>query len=69
MTEEANKELRRIRIALVFIAIFILFSAGERTITVDQDSNYNKPELSLSNMVQLGDCYFGVLSSETSYSS
>jgi len=72
MVDEANKELRRIRIALVFIAIFILFSAGERTITVDHNSDSDHSDqldLSLSNMVQLGDGYFGVLSSETSYSS
>ena len=54
MVDEANKELRRIRIAVVFIAIFILFSGGDRTVTVDHNSDSDHSDqldLSLSNMV------------------
>ena len=66
MLNETDKELRRIRIALVFIAIIILISGGARTVTIDQDSNGGdfNPEYR-ANMVPLGDGYFGVLTSDT----
>lgn len=59
-----NKELRRIRITLIVIAIFILFETGSRTVTVDYDPNNWDSNLIHSNMVQLGDGYFGVLTSD-----
>lgn len=64
MLDGTNQELRRIRITLIVIAILILFGAGNRTVTDDYDPNDWDPNLINSNMVQLGDGYFGVLTSD-----
>ncbi|WP_338472561.1 hypothetical protein R4Z10_07405 [Niallia sp. XMNu-256] len=64
MLDGTNQELRRIRITLIVIAIIILFGAGSKTVTVDHDPNYWNSNLINSNMVELGDGYFGVLASD-----
>jgi hypothetical protein len=66
MFNETGQELRRIRITLVVMAILLLFTGGRQTVTVDHtDSNGNDPYLINSNMVPLGEGYFGVLTSDT----
>lgn len=66
MINETGQELRRIRITLVIIAILMLFT-GDRTLTIDDDSFEGNTDFNLyhSNMVPLGDGYFGVLTSDT----
>ena len=64
MLDGTNQELRRIRITLIVIAILILFGAGSRTVPNDHDPNNWDSNLINSNMVQLGDGYFGVLTSD-----
>jgi hypothetical protein len=67
MFNETGQELRRIRITLVVMAILLLFTGGRQTVTVDHtNSNGNSdPYLINSNMVPLGEGYFGVLTSDT----
>ena len=64
MLDGTNQELRKIRITLIVIAILILFGSGSRTVTDDHDSNYWDSNEINSNMVQLGEGYFGVLTSD-----
>lgn len=67
MLEDTARELRNIRITLVILTIILLFSGGDRTVHVDNinDSEQNYPQFSYSNMVDLGDGNFGVLSGFT----
>ncbi len=58
---EITAELRRIRITLIFIAIFMVFTGQSHTVTNEGHDNEN-PNLNLSNMVPLENGYFGVLS-------
>jgi hypothetical protein len=65
---EITAELRRIRITLIFLAIFILFTGGNRTVTNEVHDN-EQPNFNFSNMVPLENGYFGVLSSDSISSS
>lgn len=59
--EEQASELRRIRIAMIFLVIVTLFSAGGSTVTVDYPNSDNKVEISQKNVVPLKDGRFGVI--------
>jgi len=67
MLEDTARELRNIRITLVILTIIVLFIGGDRTVRIDNlnDSQENFPQFSYSNMVDLGDGNFGVLSGYT----
>jgi len=70
MLEDTARELRNIRITLVILTIILLFSGGGRTVHVDNlnDSQQTFPEFSYSNMVDLGDGSFGVLTGDATSS-
>ncbi|CAH0347444.1 hypothetical protein BCI9360_03842 [Bacillus sp. CECT 9360] len=61
MVENANSELRRIRITLIILAIIVAFTSGGRTVSIDHesyDSDFNEDEpVYNSNMVPLEDRY------------
>ncbi|MGV3464979.1 MAG: hypothetical protein ACO1OT_06780 [Heyndrickxia sp.] len=67
MLGDTARELRNIRITHVILTIIILFKGGDRTVQVDHfnDSQQNYPQFSYSNMVDLGEGNFGVLSGYT----
>jgi len=67
MLEDTARELRNIRITLVILTIILLFQGGDRTVQVDNlnSPQQNYPQFSYSNMVDLGDGNFGVLSGYT----
>ena len=58
-----NRELRNIRITLIFLTIILLFSGGNgNTGEVNVNHDYDPVEqFPMSNMVELGNGYFGVL--------
>lgn len=60
MLEEQAKELRRIRIALIFLVIVTLFTAGRSDVDVDFPYD-NEVSVTQEHVVQLGDGRFGVL--------
>lgn len=61
MLEEQAKELRRIRIALIFLVIVTLFTAGRSDVDVDFPYEDNEVSVTQEHVVQLGDGRFGVL--------
>ena len=64
-----NRELRNIRITLIFLTIILLFSGGnngEVHVNHEYDDDYDPIEqLPISNMVELGNGYFGILHGES----
>ena len=58
-----NRELRNIRITLIFLTIILLFTGGASgEVYVDHEYDSFDEEVSnMSNMVELGNGYFGVL--------
>lgn len=58
--EEQAKELRRIRITLIFLVIVTLFTAGSSDVNFDFPYD-NELSVTQENVVQLGDGRFGVL--------
>lgn len=70
MLEDTARELRNIRITLVILTIILLFSGGERTVHVDNLNGTEQifPHFSYSNMVDLGDGNFGVLTGDATSS-
>ena len=60
-----NRELRNIRITLIFLTIILLFSGGNNG-EVHVDHEYDPIEqFPISNMVELGNGYFGILHGES----
>ncbi|VEF48969.1 Uncharacterised protein [Bacillus freudenreichii] len=59
--EDQAREVRRIRIALIFLVIVTLFSGGSSTVTVDYPNSDTLMEITQQNVIPLGDGRFGVL--------
>ncbi|RWR12892.1 YmzC family protein [Siminovitchia fortis] len=59
--EEQARELRRIRITLIFLVIVTLISGGNSDVSVDYLGDDNEMEISQQNVVPLGDGRFGVI--------
>lgn len=59
--EEQARELRRIRIVLIFLVIVTLFTAGSSDVNVDFPNDDNEINVTQPNVVPLGDGRFGVL--------
>ncbi|WP_042347414.1 hypothetical protein [Bacillus massiliigorillae] len=70
MSKEAINELRNIRITLVILTIFFVFSGcGRDQSVVDNTEDISgtiESRFQYSNMVELGDGNFGVLSGDSS---
>ncbi len=68
-----NRELRNIRITLIFLTIILLFKGGATgEVYVNHEDDYDSFDegiSSVSNMVDLGNGYFGVLQGESGNSS
>ncbi len=59
--EEQARELRRIRITLIFLVIVTLISGGNSEVSVDYP-DYDFESTSQQNVIQLGDGRFGIIS-------
>jgi hypothetical protein len=71
MIDNSTRELRYIRITLVILTLVFVFTAGNRTVRVENDNGGSQqvfPEFSYTNMVDLSDGNFGVLSGDASSS-
>lgn len=64
MNLNSLSELRNIRITLIFIAIILVISNGSNEV-YENDDQENYPKFSYSNMVDLGNGDFGVLSGDS----
>ncbi|MGJ7919123.1 YmzC family protein [Neobacillus sp. LXY-4] len=65
MIDSYLRELRNIRITLVILTIILAFTSGNRTEIVHDNTDSNWPQFQYSNMVQLENGHFGVLSGDS----
>lgn len=67
MYENANRELRNIRITLVILTIVVFFFSGRGSETVIEDDGSREVfnHFKNTNMVDLGDGYFGILNGDS----
>lgn len=72
MNDHYARELKNIRITLIFLTIIVAFvPGGSGNVTIDpmNDGGYNVyPQASYSNMIDMGNRLFGVLTGSTDLS-
>lgn len=65
--DEYTKELRRIRITLIVIAIILVFFVSNREIVLEDNDDDSTAPSYFHNMVPLENGYFGILSNDASW--